>query len=280
MAISLVGLQLIASLYKHGVLSNRRSVIEIGAQDLFPKQDDVANLLSRLVGLQRDPDILITSEYLYNSLGFTVYKCIDADGRHNALRFDLNACLVREYNFSETFDVVTNLGTTEHVFDQCRVFNNIHDLCGHNGIMIHEVPFQKYLNHGFYNYQPDFFFDLASTNHYEVVGIYLGLPNDIMPYSDETASALFLTNLDIELLVVLRKTSEEPFRNPYRGKYLSASLHKDRARAQYARIGIYEQFFPGVRHPRADSAADINLMTTKRIAKALLRRMADRFIGV
>lgn len=280
MAISLVGLQLIASLYKHGVLSNRRSVIEIGAQDLFPKQDDVANLLSRLVGLQRNPDTVITSDFLYKSLGFTMYKCIDADGRHNALKFDLNACLVEDYKFLEKFDLVTNLGTTEHVFDQCRVFKNIHDLCANNGIMIHEVPFQKYLNHGFYNYQPTFFYDLASANHYELVGIYLGLPNDIMPYSDEMASALFLTDIDTELLVVLQKTSEEPFRNPYRGKYLNASLLKDRARAQYARIGIYEQFFPGVRHPRADSAADINLMTTKRIARALLRRLAVRLVGV
>jgi hypothetical protein len=44
----------------------------------------------------------------------------------------------------------------------------------------------------------------------------------------------------------------------------------------FATVEIPEQFFPGVRRPRADSTADINLMTTKRLAKALLRRIAKR----
>jgi SAM-dependent methyltransferase len=274
MAISLVGLQLLASLYVHGVLAHRRSVLEIGAQDVFPNQDDIAAFLARLVGFRRDGDTAIDAELLYKSLGFTVYRCIDADGRHHALTFDLNKDIVQDHHFVDQFDLVTNFGTTEHVFDQCRVFQNIHAVCAPKGIMIHEVPFHNWLNHGFYNYQPTFFYDLADANHYELLGIYLGLPNDLMPYSDGMAQRLSNTDTDIDLLVVLQKTSEEPFRKPFKGQPPNAVSLKERSHMAFATVEIPEQFFPGVRRPRADSTADINLMTTKRLAKALLRRIA------
>lgn len=281
MAITLAGLQLIASLYKRGVLANRHSVIEIGSQDLHPKQDDVANLLSRLAGYHRNPDSIITPEVMYQSLGFTTYKCIDADGRHDALKFDLNSDIAQTYHFSETFDLVTNHGTTEHVFDQCRAFCNIHNLCAKNGIIIHEVPFQRWLNHGLYNYQPTFFYDLASANHYDIVGMHIGLAavGDITPYSDDLARAFFKTGIDMELLAVLQKTREEEFHNPYNGKYLGTCLLKDGYRTKYASAEVDEQFFPGVRTTRVDSTTDINLATTKTIARALFRRIAAKVLG-
>ena len=281
MAISLAGLQLIASIYQDGVLSNRRSVVEIGAQDLSPKQDDVANILSRLAGLQGNLDTVTTPELLYKSLGFTVYKCIDADGPPHALMFDLNKDIVQDYHFLEQFDLVTNHGTTEHVFDQCRAFRNIHDVCASNGIMIHEVPFHNRVNDGFFNYQPTFFYDLASANHYELVGIYLGLPavGDIMPYSDDMARALFGTHMDMELLVVLKKTTENQFHNPYNGKYLKTCLLTDSYGTQQARVPTHKQFSPGVRTTRGDSTSDINLMTTKRIAQTLFRRIVRKVLN-
>jgi hypothetical protein len=276
MAISLVGLQLIASLYVHGALAHRRSVLEIGAQDVFPNQDDIAEFLARLVGFQRGPETAIDAELLYKSLGFTVYQCIDADGRHHALTFDLNKNIVQDHHFVDQFDLVTNFGTTEHVFDQCQVFQNIHAVCAPKGIMIHEVPFHNWLNHGFYNYQPSFFYDLADANHYELLGIYLGLPNDLMPYSDRMAELLSNTDTDIDLLVMLQKTSEELFRKPLNGHPRNAASRKERSAMKFAMMEIPEQFFPGVRRPRADSTTDINLMTAKRIARALARRMAGR----
>ena len=281
MPITLAGLQLIASIYQDGVLSNYRSVMEIGAQDLTPKQDDVANLLSRLVGLQRNPDAVTTPELLYKSLGFTVYKCIDPDGPPHALRFDLNKDIVQDYDFSEQFHVVANHGTTEHVFDQCRAFKNIHDLCARNGIMMHEVPFHNRLNDGFFNYQPTFFYDLASANDYALVGIYLGLPTvgDIMPYSDDMARVLFGTHIDMELLVVLQKMTERQFHNPYNGKYLKTCLLVDSYGTQHATVSTQKQFSPGITTIRGNSSSDINQMTTKRIAQILLRRVVRKVLS-
>lgn len=281
MAITLAALQLIASLHERGLLSHRRRVMEIGSQDLHPKQDDVAGLLTRLVGAQRDPDIFITPEIMYKTLGFDVYQCIDADGRHDALMFDLNNDLRDAYRYTEEFDLVTNHGTTEHVFDQCRAFQNIHTLCAVGGLMLHEVPFQRWINHGLYNYQPTFFYDLASANHYTVIGVYLGMPavGDITPYSDALAKALCRTDLDLELMVALLKTREEAFRNPYNGKYLGTCLLKDDYAPQYQSAPIHEQFFPGPRTTRALPTTDLNGAPMKAIARALWRRLAKRFVA-
>jgi hypothetical protein len=279
MAISLVGLQLIASLYKHGVLAHRRSVIEIGAQDLFPKQDDIANLLTSLMGYRWTSDIAITSELLYKTLGFELYECIDADGRHNALTFDLNKDLVQDYRCEERFDLVTNFGTTEHVFDQGRVFQSIHNLCAVKGLMIHEVPFQKRFSHGLYMYQPTFFYDLAGANRYDFLGMYLGLPvaGNLMPYSDDLAKILFRTGTDVELLAVLRKTADDRFQNPYNGKYLRTCVFANDYGRRDAGKPPDKRALIADRLTSSNATSDINQMPTRRIAKTLLRRMAKRF---
>jgi hypothetical protein len=278
MAMTLVGLQLIASLYKHGVLADRRSVLELGAEAPLPDQDDMADLLTRLVGFQRDPEVAVDAELVYKSLGFTLYKCIDADDhRHHDLAFDLNSDIVQEYCFVDHFDLVTNFGTTGRVFDQCRVFQNIHAVCAPNGIMIHEVPFQKRLNHGFYNYQPTFFYDLAGANDYELLGIYLGLPGDLMPYSDDVAKLLSRTNTETELLAVLRKTTEERFNNPYNGKYLKTSLLKEGYGLQHTRGGAAPHRIG--RMTPLSPTSDVNLMPTGRIARTLLSRVVRKVLG-
>jgi hypothetical protein len=278
MAITLVGLQLIASLYKQGVLADRQSVLELGAEAPVPDQEDMAECLERLVAFQHDPETIIDAELLYKSLGFTLYKCIDAGGqRHHALAFDLNRDIVQEYCFVDQFDLVTNFGTTGHVFDQCRVFQNIHAVCAPNGIMIHEVPFQKRLNHGFYNYQPTFFYDLAGANHYELLGLYLGLPGDLMPYSDDVARLLSRTNTETELLAVLRKATEEQFNNPYNGKYLKTSLLKEGYLLQQTRVGTAPLRI--ARLTPMSPTSDVNLMPTGRIARTLLSRVVRKVLG-
>ena len=40
--------------------------------------------------------------------------------------------------------------------------------------MVHIVPSVHYANHGFFNYQPRFFLDLAAANEYEIIDLFLG----------------------------------------------------------------------------------------------------------
>ncbi len=84
---------------------------------------------------------------------------------------DLNKDLEAEYQFHEQFDVVTNNGTGEHVFDQAAVYRNAHKLTRAGGLMVHVMPFVNYVNHGFYSFHPNLYHALAVANGYDVVGL-------------------------------------------------------------------------------------------------------------
>ncbi|CCQ73615.1 hypothetical protein [Magnetospira sp. QH-2] len=92
------------------------------------------------------------------------YRAIDFVSP-NGLRHDLNHPLP----FKDLFDVVTNIGTAEHVFDTAQVYRTVHDHCHPNGLMIHTQPMTGQVNHGFYSVSPTLFLDLARVNDYEIL---------------------------------------------------------------------------------------------------------------
>jgi hypothetical protein len=105
----------------------------------------------------------------YRALGFGSYDAIDINSKFGSLVMDLNLDLRAHYNYRKRFELVTNSGTGEHLFNQYQVFKNVHDLCAPNGLMLHVMPFANWLNHGFFNYQPVLYADLAAANDYELV---------------------------------------------------------------------------------------------------------------
>ncbi len=105
----------------------------------------------------------------YRALGFEEYTSIDVNDKFGSLAMDLNENLKTHYGFEKEYDLVTNNGTGEHIFDQAMVFRNIHQLAKQGGLMLHVMPFLHWENHGFYNYNPILYLDVAEANHYEVV---------------------------------------------------------------------------------------------------------------
>jgi SAM-dependent methyltransferase len=178
-----------------------------------------------------------TARDFYKKLGFNEYACIDADGKKDSFLFDLNENLAEKYNYKKQFNLVTNHGTTEHVFDQAKIFDNTHNLCKKGGIMIHAIPFQGFVNHGFYSYQPSFFHQLAMANDYELINIYLqhdvqnGIQK-IIPFNNSSKKFFQIFPLPPAtrtlLYVILRKTKEGKFQIPFDKDYVSQSkLQKD-----------------------------------------------------
>lgn len=214
------------SLWLEGSFKGFKRVVELGSQDLHV---DAADLTREMRRLTKNPDLgaIKTPKALYQALGFEEYRCIDTDGRNEALVFDLNES-IKAKGFTEQFDLVTNHGTTEHCFDQGNAFRNIHNLCAKNGLMIHALPFQGYLNHGFYNYHPNFYRDLAQANNYELAWMLLSLDalsGGLSSYSKVMLNNVSITSLStLALVVVLRKTNDEEFKVPFQGKYAGASL--------------------------------------------------------
>jgi len=104
---------------------------------------------------------------IWTWLGFE-YASIDIDGSPESIPLDLNFDDVPR-KLKGHFQLVTNLGTTEHVANQLQAFKIIHDLTAPGGLMIHHLPTQGYMNHGLVNYNMKFFWMLARSNGYKWV---------------------------------------------------------------------------------------------------------------
>ncbi len=166
----------------------------------------------------------------------THYNAIDLHGTEAAWRHDLNLPLP----IAETFDVVTNFGTSEHVFDQAQLFRSIHALVRPGGLMLHALPHQGGPDHGFFNYHPTFFHDLAAANSYRVATLVLMSPGgeggdrlDMLKDRDAYAALLAKEELTREsgLFVALMKPFDErPFLPPMQG-YYAGELSEEGRRA-------------------------------------------------
>src|SRR5262249_19100628 len=120
------------------------------------------------------------------------------------------------------FDLVTNLGTTEHVINQWNAFRIAHDLTKPGGVMIHNLPCQGNFTHGLVNYTPKFFWYLARSNNYTVLEMDItALPESYAVPADVRASVRVIGVEsdsyhvhDASLRVVLRKNNDEEFFPP------------------------------------------------------------------
>jgi SAM-dependent methyltransferase len=89
---------------------------------------------------------------------------IDFHGTEKALRLDLNDPI----DLQRQFDLILDLGTLEHVFNVAQAFRTIHDHTRPGGLMMHGLPFAGWVDHGFYNFNPTFYWDLAAANAYQI----------------------------------------------------------------------------------------------------------------
>jgi len=107
----------------------------------------------------------------YRLLGFADYRAIDVNDRYGSLVMDLNRDLAEQYDFRETFSLVTNNGTGEHVFNQDAIYRNVHQLTSVGGLMLHVMPFYEFVNHGFFAIQPNLYPALAQANEYHLLAL-------------------------------------------------------------------------------------------------------------
>jgi hypothetical protein len=96
-----------------------------------------------------------------------------------------------------------------------------------------------YNTNGYYLFDPAFYEDLAAANGYEVLfsSFMVSAPSPMkesanhswtLPLSMELLNVMDWTRLEsINVFYVMRKTSDESFRIPYQGKYMSAVYGND-----------------------------------------------------
>tara|TARA_B100000989_G_C19428090_1_gene421726 strand:- start:45 stop:890 length:846 start_codon:yes stop_codon:yes gene_type:complete len=193
----------------------------------------------------------ISTKDYFISIGFKDYKSIDINGAYESFQFDLNKNILETYNFDKKYDLVINNGTGEHVFNQYALFLNFHNLTKIDGIMLNILPFIDWINHGFYNFNPIFFADLAASNNYKIIKISLAnrdgaelkldgndfsiLFEQIKPHKNDSKFNKMIEiakdkiGKNILLVVATKKQTDSKFKTPLQGKYLDdiANLKTD-----------------------------------------------------
>lgn len=212
--INLECITLLSSLKARGQLPNQGKVLEFGAQDISAEPKAVANH-ARRCGVQHSCSSIDSARTLYDLYGLSDYTCVDATAEHGALVYDLNTNLRSTYGFTDTFDLVTDLGTFEHCFDVASAFRNAHEACKPGGLMIHALPSNCNANHGYYTIQPRMIADIAAANSYEILDLVFTVDYCPTLYRFDLENYRVYDDRDLMIYAVLRKKTDVPFRLPF-----------------------------------------------------------------
>lgn len=136
--------------------------------------------------------------------------------------FDLNVQRLSP-ELRNSFDVVLNFGTTEHLINQLNAFEVMHDAMKVGGVCFHQLPSVGWIDHGYFNYNGLFIDDLVKANDYQVVDKFhtpagqsdfasLGIDirdatTPLIPNSAQGPERLLNFNLNY----IVRKTVDAPF---------------------------------------------------------------------
>src|SRR5262245_22517514 len=182
MAIGTMHVEWLSSLALRSALPRHAAVLDLGPQDLWMERDPLRRVASRHLG-PADCDRAMTAIFdeatakpksdsqkaFYSIFGADSYRSIDLADPRADYAADLNHPLPRSIG---RYDLVTNFGTTEHVFNIGQSFASIHKLLKVGGLQLHTLPGYGAIDHGFYNIHPCTYLDMATANHYEVVDFF------------------------------------------------------------------------------------------------------------
>jgi hypothetical protein len=184
MAITTIDYIVFKKLKESGLFPPRPSVLELGEAEWYgdlPMEtlsDSIESFVSddglREMLHQRMVEIVCgNSRFKSWDLAKIFYKAfldyekltaIDFHGTPDARQIDLNYPVT----LGEQFDIVLNGGTAEHVFNVFQFFRSTHEFTKPGGLMLHVLPFRGWLEHGFYSFNPTFFWDVALANGYDI----------------------------------------------------------------------------------------------------------------
>jgi hypothetical protein len=253
MAINLFSYMICKEAYLKGALPRGSAIIEFGEANwygdvplntlfddinaLVEEDEERDALLQRLRMIKALPpgnDQTFGLAKVFYEFIFDCKKLVSVDlgGTEAAIHHDLNLPL----EIDEQFDIAINNGTAEHVFDIAQFFRTMHERTKPGGLMIHEAPFTGWIDHGFYCFQPTFFFDLAHANDYKTVLVaHCDFSNRIVSQINDLTDVRKLQQRekglegDSNLFVMLRKgANETPFCTPFQGYYANRLSDEDR----------------------------------------------------
>ncbi len=158
--------------------------LSLGYTDYMISRDDVASqfgeeLASRVAIRNNIDDIArfygtatqsVETRSLYEALGMRTDFVDVAEIRGGEIVQDLNQPFPS--SFRNAYDLVIDSGTLEHCFNVGQAIVNVADALKVGGIVHHGNPLVM-INHGFYNFSPQFYFEFYLANGFEILEMFV-----------------------------------------------------------------------------------------------------------
>lgn len=146
------------------------------------------------------------------AFGAECVKSIDASDYEQAdIVHDMNAPLL----CNEHYSIVLDFGTLEHVFNVPVALDNVAALCSTGAHILHVLPSNNYVGHGFYQFSPELFYQVyAPERGYEGTRVFAApasTPNvwyEVKAPRDVGARVDITSRDQMHLLVLTRKVGE------------------------------------------------------------------------
>tara|TARA_Y100000389_G_C17356210_1_gene461207 strand:- start:78 stop:929 length:852 start_codon:yes stop_codon:yes gene_type:complete len=179
----------------------------------------------------------ISTKNFWQEVGVKNYKCSDINKSHDSVYIDLNKPLTNK-KLLQKFDLVTDFGNNEHVFNIGEAYRTMYNLTKKNGLI---WIFQSvYGGNGFFNFDASFFEGYAAANNLSIVhACYLVYPSEyeqiVVPCNKDLFNVLDLTKVKgVDISYVFRKKSDKEFSYNYQyglnnnqSKYLISFLNSE-----------------------------------------------------
>lgn len=161
-------------LAERGMVDARRSApgkpIEFIAPPPYRERLDQLRSNDRLLSLKAADRAagLISDVTLYKMLGFDTIHSLDTNDYEGAdLIYDLNQDDIGNI-LPQQYDLVTNFGTLEHVFHLPNALKNVFHATKVGGHVLHGSPTNNWVDHGFYQLSPTFYYDYYLANKFRI----------------------------------------------------------------------------------------------------------------
>jgi hypothetical protein len=147
----------------------------------FPRIGDLVRVPPALEALRQSGEHLsqkpalrerdyISDQAAFAALGFLTSHSVDVSAYEGAdFIHDLNRPGLAQA-VGGPYDTVIDPGTLEHVFDLGTALDNVFDVLAPGGSAVHSLPLGNRIDHGFYQFSPDFMLDYYEANGFEIRG--------------------------------------------------------------------------------------------------------------
>jgi hypothetical protein len=141
---------------------------EIFSRALQRISKDSPRLLT--LGRQELEGVGLESESWFMRQGFVSVESLDVSAAEGATHvFDLNESVPE--SICRSYDIVYDGGTMEHVFDVRMFLSNCVRLVAPQGCIIHSVPVNNFVNHGFWQISPTALLAFYRANGFQALGV-------------------------------------------------------------------------------------------------------------